>query len=198
MLAVSFSQFDPNRKSRPMQRASGEPARCRSRSSALGGRQARSLKSQQCLIGCSSIHALGFHDSRRFRPREKLQDRPCSVRVLGICPKGCRENECASELRRKRNEFDTGVEILCASGMREVVSELQPRIGQITAQQVSISFGEAVQRIVRNSDPAEFPTTERNNPSQVCWDLVQQSVSIGDFVCFRTILGACSAIADCP
>ena len=35
------------------------------------------------------------------------------------------------------------VKILCASGMRETVSELQPRLGQIVGQQVSISFGEA-------------------------------------------------------
>jgi len=30
------------------------------------------------------------------------------------------------------------VKILCASGMREIVSELQPRLGQIVGQQVSI------------------------------------------------------------
>jgi molybdate transport system substrate-binding protein len=33
--------------------------------------------------------------------------------------------------------------ILCASGMREVVSELQPQLARIAGQQVSISFGEA-------------------------------------------------------
>jgi hypothetical protein len=37
-----------------------------------------------------SIHALGFDDSRRFGTREKPENRPCGVRVLGICPKGCR------------------------------------------------------------------------------------------------------------
>ena len=35
------------------------------------------------------------------------------------------------------------IKILCASGMREIVSELQPRLGNIVGQQVSISFGEA-------------------------------------------------------
>jgi hypothetical protein len=58
-----------------------------------------------------SIHALGFDDSRRFGTREKPENRPCGVRVLGICPKGCRENKCPSELRRKRNEFDIGDDV---------------------------------------------------------------------------------------
>jgi len=35
------------------------------------------------------------------------------------------------------------VKILCASGMREVVSEFQPQFGRITGQQVTVSFGEA-------------------------------------------------------
>jgi molybdate transport system substrate-binding protein len=35
------------------------------------------------------------------------------------------------------------IKILCASGMREIVSELQPRLGQVGGQQISISFGEA-------------------------------------------------------
>src|SRR5215472_2720785 len=35
------------------------------------------------------------------------------------------------------------VKILCASGMREIVSELQPGLGQVVGQQVSVSFGEA-------------------------------------------------------
>jgi molybdate transport system substrate-binding protein len=35
------------------------------------------------------------------------------------------------------------IKILCASGMREVVSELQPQLARIAGQQVSISFGEA-------------------------------------------------------
>ena len=37
----------------------------------------------------------------------------------------------------------TEIKILCASGMREVVSELQPQLARIAGQQVSISFGEA-------------------------------------------------------
>jgi len=35
------------------------------------------------------------------------------------------------------------VKILCASGMREIVSELQPHLERVTGQHVSISFGEA-------------------------------------------------------
>jgi molybdate transport system substrate-binding protein len=35
------------------------------------------------------------------------------------------------------------VKILCASGMREVVSELQPQLERATGQRVTVSFGEA-------------------------------------------------------
>ena len=35
------------------------------------------------------------------------------------------------------------IKILCASGMREVVSEVQPQLARIAGQQVSISFDEA-------------------------------------------------------
>ena len=35
------------------------------------------------------------------------------------------------------------VKILCASGMREVVGELQPQLEQVTGQRVTVSFGEA-------------------------------------------------------
>jgi molybdate transport system substrate-binding protein len=35
------------------------------------------------------------------------------------------------------------IKILCASGMREVISELQPQLMRLVGQQVSISFGEA-------------------------------------------------------
>jgi molybdate transport system substrate-binding protein len=35
------------------------------------------------------------------------------------------------------------IKILCAIGMREIVSELQSRLGQIVGHQVSVSFGEA-------------------------------------------------------
>ncbi len=37
----------------------------------------------------------------------------------------------------------SNVKILCASGMREIVSELQPGLRQLVGGQVSISFGEA-------------------------------------------------------
>ncbi len=37
----------------------------------------------------------------------------------------------------------SGVKIFCASGMREIVSELEPRLREVVGQQVSISFGEA-------------------------------------------------------
>jgi molybdate transport system substrate-binding protein len=35
------------------------------------------------------------------------------------------------------------VKIFCASGMREVVSELQPQLERVTGQRVAVSFGEA-------------------------------------------------------
>ena len=35
------------------------------------------------------------------------------------------------------------IKILCASGMREVISELQPQLVRLVGQQVSISYGEA-------------------------------------------------------
>src|SRR5262249_57729231 len=35
------------------------------------------------------------------------------------------------------------IKILCASGMREVVNELQPQLVRVTGQQVSVSVGEA-------------------------------------------------------
>lgn len=35
------------------------------------------------------------------------------------------------------------IKILCASGMREVVSELQPQLARLVGREVSISFGEA-------------------------------------------------------
>jgi molybdate transport system substrate-binding protein len=35
------------------------------------------------------------------------------------------------------------IKILCASGMREVISELQPQLVRLVGQQVNISFGEA-------------------------------------------------------
>jgi molybdate transport system substrate-binding protein len=37
----------------------------------------------------------------------------------------------------------TEIKILCASGMREVVSELQPQLARLVGQEASISFGEA-------------------------------------------------------
>ena len=37
----------------------------------------------------------------------------------------------------------TEIEILCASGMREVVSELQPQLARLVGQEASITFGEA-------------------------------------------------------
>jgi molybdate transport system substrate-binding protein len=35
------------------------------------------------------------------------------------------------------------ITVLCASGMREIVSELQPRLQQLVGQKVTVSFGEA-------------------------------------------------------
>jgi molybdate transport system substrate-binding protein len=83
------------------------------------------------------------------------------------------------------------VKILCASGMREVVSELQPRIGQITGQQVSISFGEAgdLRKRIQGGEVADVAILPRIVLDQVASDgnivpgtiidISQSSIGIG-------------------
>jgi molybdate transport system substrate-binding protein len=83
------------------------------------------------------------------------------------------------------------VKILCASGMREIVSELQPRLGQVTGQQVSISFGEAgdLRKRIQGGeivDVAILPrivldqvATDGNVATGTIIDISQSSIGIG-------------------
>lgn len=83
------------------------------------------------------------------------------------------------------------VKILCASGMREVVTELQPRIGQIAGQQVSISFGEAgeLRKRIQGGEIADVAILPRIAVDQVASDgnivpgtiidISQSSIGIG-------------------
>ena len=83
------------------------------------------------------------------------------------------------------------VKILCASGMREVISELQPRIGQIAEQQVSISFGEAgdLRKRIQGGEVADVAILPRIVLDQVASDgnvvpgtiidISQSSIGIG-------------------
>jgi len=83
------------------------------------------------------------------------------------------------------------VKILCASGMREIVSELQPRLGQIVGQQVSISFGEAgdLRKRIQGGESADVAILPRIVLDQVAADgnvvagtiidISQSSIGIG-------------------
>ena len=83
------------------------------------------------------------------------------------------------------------VKILCASGMREIVSELQPRLGQIVGQQVSISFGEAgdLRKRIQGGETADVAILPRIVLDQVAADgnvvagtiidISQSSIGIG-------------------
>jgi molybdate transport system substrate-binding protein len=83
------------------------------------------------------------------------------------------------------------VKIMCASGMREIVSELQPRLGQIVGQQVSISFGEAgdLRKRIQGGEIADVAILPRIVLDQVAADgnivagtiidISQSSIGIG-------------------
>ena len=83
------------------------------------------------------------------------------------------------------------VKILCASGMREIVSELQARLGQVAGQQVSVSFGEAGDLRKRiqsgeNADVAVLPrivldqvAADGNVVAPTIIDISQSSIGIG-------------------
>jgi molybdate transport system substrate-binding protein len=83
------------------------------------------------------------------------------------------------------------VKILCASGMREIVSELQPRLGQIVGQQVSISFGEAgdLRKRIQGGEIADVAILPRivldqvaadgNVVAETIIDISQSSIGIG-------------------
>jgi molybdate transport system substrate-binding protein len=83
------------------------------------------------------------------------------------------------------------VRILCASGMREIVSELQPRLGQVVGQQVSVSFGEAgdLRKRIQGGEIADVAILPRIVLDQVAADgsvipgtiidMSQSSIGIG-------------------
>src|SRR5262249_6713393 len=83
------------------------------------------------------------------------------------------------------------VKILCASGMREIVSEVQTRLGQVAGQEVSISFGEAgdLRRRIQGGEIADVAVLPRIVLDQVAADgnvgagtiidISQSSIGIG-------------------
>ena len=83
------------------------------------------------------------------------------------------------------------VKILCASGVREIISELQPRLGQIVGQQVDISFGEAgdLRKRIQGGEIADVAILPRIVLDQVASDgnvvagtiidISQSSIGIG-------------------
>jgi molybdate transport system substrate-binding protein len=83
------------------------------------------------------------------------------------------------------------IKILCASGMREVVSELQPQLGRVVGQEVSISFGEAgdLRKRIQGGEIAEVTILPRIVLDQVLADgnivlgttidIAQSSIGIG-------------------
>ena len=83
------------------------------------------------------------------------------------------------------------IKILCASGMREVISELQPQLGQIVGQQPSVSFGEAgdLRKRIQGGEIADVAVLPRIVLDQVMADgnivpgtmvdIAQSSIGIG-------------------
>src|SRR5262249_34310210 len=83
------------------------------------------------------------------------------------------------------------IKILCASGMREVISELQPQLGQIVGQQPSVSFGEAgdLRKRIQDGEIADVAVLPRIVLDQVMADgnivpgtmvdIAQSSIGIG-------------------
>jgi molybdate transport system substrate-binding protein len=83
------------------------------------------------------------------------------------------------------------VKILCASGMREVVSELQPQLDRVAGQRVTVSFGEAgdLRRRIQGGEIVDVVVLPRIVLDQVLSDgnivpgtikdLAQSSMGIG-------------------
>jgi molybdate transport system substrate-binding protein len=83
------------------------------------------------------------------------------------------------------------IKILCASGMREVISELQPQLVQLVGRQVSISFGEAgdLRKRIQSGEIADVTVLPRIVLDQVMADgnivpgtiidVAQSSIGIG-------------------
>src|SRR5262245_59922551 len=66
----------------------------------------------------------------------------------------------------------TDIKVLCASGMREIVSELQTRLGQVAGQPMSVSFGEAgdLQKRIQGGEIADVAILPRIVLDQVAAD----------------------------
>jgi molybdate transport system substrate-binding protein len=64
------------------------------------------------------------------------------------------------------------IKILCASGMREIVSDLQSRLGQVVGQQVIVSFGEAgdLRKRIQGGEIADIAVLPRIVLDQVVAD----------------------------
>jgi molybdate transport system substrate-binding protein len=83
------------------------------------------------------------------------------------------------------------IKILCASGMREVVSELQPELARLVGQEVSIGFGEAgdLRKRLQGGEVADVSILPRIVLDQVLADgnivpgttidIAQSSIGIG-------------------
>jgi molybdate transport system substrate-binding protein len=83
------------------------------------------------------------------------------------------------------------LKILCASGIREIVSELQPRLAQVVGAQVSISFGEAgdLRKRIQGGEIADVAILPRivldqvaadgNVVAETIIDISQSSIGIG-------------------
>jgi molybdate transport system substrate-binding protein len=83
------------------------------------------------------------------------------------------------------------IKLLCASGMREILSELQSRLGQTVGQEVSITFGEAgdVRKRIQGGEVADVVILPRIVLDQVAADgnviagtiidISQSSIGIG-------------------
>src|SRR5262249_3619406 len=83
------------------------------------------------------------------------------------------------------------VKIVCASGMREIVSDLQARLGQVAGQQVSVSFAEAgdLRKRIQGGEIADVAVLPRIVLDQVAadgnvvagtiTDISQSSIGIG-------------------
>jgi molybdate transport system substrate-binding protein len=83
------------------------------------------------------------------------------------------------------------IKILCAIGMREIVSELQSRLGQIVGHQVRVSFGEAgdLRKRIQGGEIADVAVLPRivldqavadgNIIPATIIDIAQSSIGIG-------------------
>jgi molybdate transport system substrate-binding protein len=83
------------------------------------------------------------------------------------------------------------IKILCASGMREVVSELQPQLARVTGRQVSVSVGEAgdLSKRIQDGEVADVAVLPRMTLDRVLAegnivpgtiiDVAQSSMGIG-------------------